>query len=96
MLRMSNKVPNGVPNKVPNEVPNGVPNEIKNNFILCDGDKLVNTKYIRWIHRLNETMEICSKQTGCSMGKDTIKLSKILHPQSYSKLNVMFNEPTDQ
>lgn len=89
---MSNEVPNVVPNVV-NEVPSTVKKDI---FMLCDGDRLVNIKYIRWIQRLNETMEICTKSTGCSMGKDTIKISKLLHPQSYSKLNVMFNEPTDQ
>jgi hypothetical protein len=79
-----------------NEVLNEVPlNEIKNDFILCDGDRVVNTKYIRWIQRLNETMEICTKSTGCAMGKNTIKISKLLYPQSYSKLNVMFNEPNE-
>lgn len=76
-----------------NEVPQ---NEIRDIYLMCDGDRLVNTKYIRWIQRLNETMEICCKHPGCTIGKDTITVSKLLHPQSYSKLNVMFNEPTDQ
>ena len=64
-------------------------------FILCDGDKLINTIHIRWIQRMYETMEICTKHTGCTLGKDTIKVSKLLNPQSYSRLNVMFNEPSD-
>ena len=64
-------------------------------FILCVGDKLINTYHIRWIQRMYETMEICTKHTGCTLGKDTIKVSKLLNPQSYSRLNVMFNEPSD-
>jgi len=64
-------------------------------FILCDGDRLINTNHIRWIQRMYETMEICTKQTGCTLGRDTIKVSKLLHPQSYSRLNMMFNEPSD-
>ena len=64
-------------------------------FILCDGDKLINTNHIRCIQRMYETMEICTKHTGCTLGKDTIKVSKLLNPQSYSRLNIMFNEPSD-
>lgn len=68
---------------------------IPSKFILCDGDRLINTNHIRWIQRMYETMEICTKHTGCTLGKDTIKVSKLLNPQSYSRLNVMFNEPSD-
>ena len=66
--------------------------ENKISYIKCDDNKILNEKYIRWIKKIDECLEICAKQTGCSStGVDTLKLCKLNNPDSYTKLNNHFS-----
>lgn len=61
-----------------------------NSYIKTDNNILVNKKTIRWIKKIGDCLELCSKQSGCEMGKDTQKICKFHTPDSYNKLNVLF------
>lgn len=60
------------------------------NFIKTDKDVIINEKYIRWIKKLNERLEICCKMEGCVPGMDTHTVTKLKNPKSYEKLNNLF------
>lgn len=68
----------------------------KTNFVKTDDNRIINEKYIRWVKKANECMEICSKFTGCSLSPDvsvsidTLKVCKYNSPESYDKLNKYF------
>ena len=62
-------------------------------FIKTDENKIVNVKYIRWVQKVNECMELCSKLNGCSLnslGKETITVCKMNSPDSFEKLDKYF------
>ena len=61
-------------------------------YIKADRDKFINEKYIRWIQRINDSMEVCVKFNGCTIGVDTIPVSKALHPESYASLTDLSND----
>lgn len=64
----------------------------KISYIKCDNNIILNEKYIRWIKKINECLEICAKPNGCSLiGGDTIKVCKLYNPDSYTKLNNHFS-----
>jgi hypothetical protein len=57
-------------------------------FIKADDNVLINKKYIRWIKKMNDCLEVCSKSTGCNIENgDTHKICKMNNPDSYVKLN---------
>ena len=63
-------------------------------YIKTDNNTVINEKTIRWIHKMGDCLEVCSKQNGCSLDKrsgDTHKICKLNSPDSYNKLNVLFN-----
>ena len=60
-------------------------------FIKADNDKIINTKCIKWVKKMNDCLEICTKSNGCSInGNDTHKLCKNVNPNSYKKLEKIF------
>jgi hypothetical protein len=61
-------------------------------YIKADQDKFINEKYIRSIQRINDVMEVCVKFNGCTVGVDTIRVSKAFHPESYERLVLLTNE----
>ena len=69
-------------------------NEINKNesFIKADNNILINKNAIRWIKKMEECMEVCAKQSGCSVSHkfDTISICKKNSPDSYYKLNKYF------
>ena len=69
-------------------------NSIDNNtttYIKADNNVVVNEKYIRWIKKIDECMNICSKMDGCSIGhSDSLRVCKLYNPSSYNKLNKLF------
>lgn len=60
-------------------------------FIKTDDNRIVNVKYIRWVKKMNECMELCSKFNGCNMYLDTLSVCKNQSPSSYEKLNKYFD-----
>jgi len=61
-------------------------------YIKADGDKVINAKAILWIKKMGDCLEVCSKTTGCEVGKDTHKICKLNTKDSYNKLNVLFDK----
>jgi hypothetical protein len=61
-------------------------------YIKTDDNTLINQKYIRWIHKINECMEICIKSDGCIKNDSATlhKICKISSPINYEKLNNYF------
>lgn len=60
-------------------------------YIKTDDNKVLNEKYIRWIHKMNECLEVCTKFDGCKVGgNNTQKVCKLNSPESYNKLNKLF------
>ena len=61
-------------------------------YIKADQDKFINEKFIRWIQRFNDSMEVCVKFNGCTIGVDTIRVSRVMHPESYARLTELTND----
>ena len=60
------------------------------NFVKVDDNKIVNEKSIKWIKKMDECLEICTKTTGCTAKIDTHRICKSNNPSSYDKLNILF------
>jgi len=65
-------------------------------YIKADGNTLINEKCIRWVRKMDECLEVCTKSTGCGTRwtgiSDTIRICKVNNPDSYDKLNFYFQE----
>jgi len=59
-------------------------------FIKGDNNVIINQAAIRWVKKMNECLEVCCKQDGCLLEKETMRICKINSPQSYDKLNKHF------
>jgi len=64
---------------------------METNFIKTDNNKLLNEKCIRWVKKMDECLEVCTKSNGCREGFDTHKICKLNNPNSYEKINRLFN-----
>ena len=60
-------------------------------FIKIDSDQILNLNSIKWVKRINECMEICTKGNGCYIG-DTHKLCKVKNSESYELINKHFEQ----
>lgn len=62
-----------------------------NQFIKTDDCKIINEKYIRWIQKMDDCLQVCVKSTGCAVEhKGTHKICKLNNLDSYNKLNKHF------
>jgi hypothetical protein len=63
----------------------------KDLFIKTDDNKVINEKYIRWVKKMNNCLEICTKSIGCAeKNGDTHNICELKSPDSYYKLNELF------
>jgi hypothetical protein len=62
-------------------------------FIKTDDSKVINERYIRWIKKIDECLEVCTKHDGCHPGQGTHRICKINNGDSYKLLNRYFKEP---
>jgi len=64
-----------------------------NLYIKADDNKIINEKFIRWLKKIDECIEVCTKSDGCASGISgtTHKICKLNNPTSYEKLNTLFN-----
>ena len=62
-----------------------------NSYIKTDEIKVINERHIRWIKKMNDCLEVCTKGNGCAIGKDTHRICKLYTPDSYNKLNSLFD-----
>jgi len=61
-------------------------------FIKTDDNRVINEKYIRWVHKINDYLQVCTKENGCHIDtNETHKISKLKSLDSYNKLNRLFN-----
>lgn len=61
-------------------------------YIKTDNNKIINEKTIKWVEKIGECLEVCTKSTGCR-GKssgDTHKICKLNNLYNYNKLNKHF------
>ena len=61
-----------------------------NVYIKTDNNKAINEKSIKWIRKMDNCLEICTKSTGCVARSDTHRICEYNSPDSYNKLNVLF------
>jgi len=59
-------------------------------FIKVDDNVILNMKCIRWVKKMDECLQICSKSDGCSWNGNTHKVCKINNEDSYRRLNRYF------
>jgi hypothetical protein len=60
-------------------------------FIKTDDNKVINQKYIRWVRKMNDCLEVCTKSNGCSKENgNTHIICKLYSPDSYYRLNKLF------
>ena len=64
-------------------------NNNNNSYIKTDDNKVINENHIRWIKKINNCMEVCTKSVGCGI-EDTHKICKINSNDSFVKLNKLF------
>lgn len=60
-------------------------------YVKTDDNKVLNVKAITWIKKMSDCLEVCTKTTGCQLEKDTHKICKFHTPDSYNKLNALFD-----
>lgn len=67
-------------------------------FLKTDDNKIINTKHIRWVKKMNDCLEVCVKSIGCNShnindrNRDTHKICKLNSLNSYNQLNKKFEE----
>lgn len=58
-------------------------------YFKTDENKIINEKHIRWVKKINDCLEVCTKSTGCG-DKETHKICKLNNLYSYNELNRHF------
>jgi hypothetical protein len=73
---------------------NKLENKMEDNkisYLKADDNKIINEKSIKWVKKLSECLEVCTKSLGCSTSNgDTHRICKINNLDSYNKLNKFF------
>jgi hypothetical protein len=62
----------------------------KDSYLKTDDNKILNVKHIRWVKKMDDCLEICTKSDGCAVGKNTHRICKLNNVDSYNKLNKYF------
>ena len=64
----------------------------KISYIRTDDNKIINEKCIKWVKKIDDCLDVCTKSDGCSIyNGDTHKICKINNLTSYNKLNIHFS-----
>lgn len=58
-------------------------------WLKTDANIVIHEKYIIWIKKMSDCLEVCTKTSGCNM-EGTHRICKIYNPYSYDKLNKHF------
>jgi hypothetical protein len=59
-------------------------------YIKTDDNKILNEKCIRWVKKMGECLEVCTIQTGYTVGINTHQICKLNQFDSFTKLNKHF------
>jgi hypothetical protein len=65
-------------------------NNNKTLYFKTDDNRIINENSIRWVKKMNDCLQVCTKAQGCYMDGDTHKICKLNSPDSYNKLNKHF------
>ena len=61
-------------------------------YIKTDDNKIINERHIKWVKKMGDCLEVCTKSTGCSITNGgTHKICKLNNLHSYNKLNEHFD-----
>lgn len=65
---------------------------MENTYIKTDDNKIINKKHIRWVKKMNECLQVCTKSIGCDIdgNRTTHRICKTVSPDSYNELNKHF------
>lgn len=55
-------------------------------YIHIEDNVVLNTKYIRWLKKIDECIHICSRSSGCYLSVQTHKVCKYSNPEMYKQL----------
>ncbi len=66
-----------------------------NDFIKVADNKIVNTRFIRWIQKVEDCYYICSKMEGCHI-METSRVCKSDNIKIYNALNEKLQQNTNQ
>ena len=61
-------------------------------YIKADNNHVINEKYIRWIKKMGDCLEVCTKTDGCVIKKDTQSVCKLYSLEGFNRLNKHFTE----
>jgi len=62
----------------------------KVSYIKSDNNVLINETCIRWVEKINNCLEVCTKSLGCTSRYDTHRICESSNPNSYAKINKHF------
>ena len=63
---------------------------MENQYIKTDDNKMINEQCIRWVKKMGDCLEVCTKSNGCRPLQDTHRICKLNSLDSYNKLNKHF------
>ena len=58
-------------------------------YLKTDDNKIINERQIRWVKKMGDCLEVCTRSVGCSpdtYAGNTHKICKLNSPYSYNKL----------
>ena len=61
-------------------------------YLKTDDNKVINEKCIKWVKKMGDCLEVCTKSNGCNIyhGGGTHRICKLNNLDSYNKLNELF------
>ena len=59
-------------------------------YLKTDNNKIINERHIRWVKKMGDCLEVCTKSIGCAQDGGTHKICKLNNLHSYTKLNEHF------
>lgn len=59
-------------------------------FLKTDDNRIINEKCIRWVKKMSDCLEVCTRSNGCLVNESTHRICKVNNPHSYNKLNRFF------
>jgi hypothetical protein len=62
-------------------------------YLKTDDNRIINERHIRWVKKMNDCLEVCTRSIGCGYTGDTHKICKSTSPDSYNILHKHFEKP---
>ena len=60
-------------------------------YIKTDDNKIINETHIKWVKKMGDCLEVCTKSIGCNITTgDTHRICKLNNLYSYNNLNKFF------